>query len=380
MMPEVDSACSTTAVRSLAARAETGLERRLADRRRHRLRAEHVYRGRCRSELDVIQRLGLADHFLAAARVVDAARARGIRVGPGRGATPGSIVAWALGITDVDPVQHGLVFERFLNADRVNAWAVSIDVCARRRAELLDLLPANGHDDIVLEPLPALTITQDVVERVTARNPDFDLDGIAPDDAAVFSMIANGDTTGVFWFDDPGFTGLAQRIEPSCFEDLLMVHTLYRPGPLARGLDTAVIDRKHGRRPRGAAHPALDTILANTYGVLVYQEQVIQIAHEVAGFRYTQGDLLRRALGKRRPAEIAEARTRFVTGAIANRFNEAEAIGIFEHLLDLAGFGFNRSHAVAYSWLVYQMAYLKHYFPAEFAAALEAHQNEERHP
>jgi DNA polymerase-3 subunit alpha len=218
---------------------------------------------------------------------------------------------------------------------------------------------------------------------VNGRHPTFDLEGITPDDDAVFGMIARGDTAGVFWFhEDERFSTLAQRLATSCFEDLMLVHSLLRPGPLAHGLDDAVIGRKHGRCSRSTIHPVLDGILANTYGVLVYQEQVIQIAHDLAGFSFTQGDLLRRALGRRRPGEIPDVRARFVAGAVERGVGDAHAVAIFEHLLDLTGFGFNRSHAAAYSWLAYQTAYLKHYFPPEFTAALEGlqHNHAEPHP
>lgn len=378
-MPELERSRSSIAGAKLAARAEAGLARRLTHARRHAPIDEEVYRRRCHHELDVIQRLGFADHFLTVSNIVDVARTRGIRVGPGRGSTPGSVVAWALGITDIDPVRFKLVFERFLNVDRANSCAVSIDVCARRRSELLDRFDPICHADLAVGPLLALTLAQDVVDRVNARRGNPSLDNIAVDDTAVFAMIASGDTSGVFWFDeDDGFAALAQRLAPSCFEDLMLIFTLHRPGPLEHGVVDTVIARKSGRASCNAINSALDAILADTYGVLVYQEQLIQIAHDVAGFPYTQGDLLRRALGKRRPAEIADARERFVVGAVGNGIGEVAANAIFDHFLEMSGLGFSRAHATAYCCLAYQIAYLKHYFPDEFADAVEHHRNSER--
>jgi DNA polymerase III alpha subunit len=325
------------------------------------------------------------------ADLAEHARVRGIPIGPGRGTSPGSLVAWALGITGIDPIECKLVFERFLNVERANSWSMSIDVCARRRVELLDILgprrlTAYDHSrgglggaelplealERTVEPLPALTFVQDVVERVNARPGQVvDLDVIEPHDAAVFSMIARGDTSGVFWFDeDEGIVALARRLRPSCLDDLMLVFALYRPGPMAHGIVDVLLDRKD-RDARDAIHPAVAPILADTYGVIVYQEQVIQIAHRVAGYSYTRGDLLRRTLGTRRADEVRDAEHRFVASAMSNNIDVDDARAIFKHLDDMSGFAFIRAHAAAYGWLAYQAAYLKHYFPMEFGAALD---------
>lgn len=384
----------------LVARAESGLERRFGQaRRRGRVIDERAYRERVRHELDVIHPLGFTHNFLVVADLAETARERGIRIGPGRGASAGSLVAWALGIASIDPIEFKLVFERFLNVERANSWSMSIDVCARRRAELLEIVGprrliapdlARGgfggelpSEDLerTIEPLLALTLVQGVVDRVNAQpGQNVGLDAIDPHDAAVFAMIARGDTAGVFWFDeDEGFAVLAQRLRPSRLDELMLVFTLHRPGPMEHGVVNVVVDRKH-RDSREAIHPAMTPILADTYGLLVYQEQVIQIAHDVAGYPYTRGDLLRRTLGKKRAVEINDARHRFVAGATANNIDFDDAHAIFDHLDDMSGLGFSRAHAAAYGWLAYQTAYLKHYFPAEFSDALAEQRNHHAEP
>lgn len=378
----------------LVARAEQGLERRFEQaRRRGRVIDVRAHRERVLHELDVIHRLGFTHNFLLVADLVETANEAGIRIGPGRGASPGSLVVWALGITGIDPIELKLVFERFLNVERANSWCLSIDVCARRRSELVEIVGphrliahdlARGgsgfggelpHEDLerTIEPLLALTFVQDVVDRVNAQpGQNVDLDAIDPHDAAVFAMIARGDTAGVFWFDeDEGFAALARRLRPSSLDDLMLVFTLHRPGLMKQGVVDALVDRKH-RETRDAIHPGVAPILADTYGLLVYQEQVIQIAHDVAGYPYTKGDLLRRTLGRKRALEMSDARHRFVASATANNIDFEDAHDIFDYLDHMSGLGFSRAHAAAYGWLAYQTAYLKHYFPTEFAAALAA--------
>lgn len=376
----------------LVARAEAGLERRFEQaRRRGRAIDVRAYRERARHELDVIHQLGFSQNFLVVADLVETAHEAGIRIGPGRGASPGSLVSWALGITGIDPIEIKLVFERFLNVERANSWCLSIDVCTRRRSELLEIVGphrlvahdlARGrfedelpHEDLerTVEPLLALTIVQDVVERVNAQpGQNVELDAIDPHDAAVFAMIARGDTAGVIWFDaDEGFAALARRLRPSSLDDLMLVFTLHRPGPMKHGAVDALVDRKHCDT-RDATHPAVAPILAETYGLLVYQEQVIQIAHDVAGYPHTKGDLLRRTLGRKRAVEMNDAGHRFVASAMANNIDFEDAHDIFDHLGEMSGLAFNRAHAAAYGWLAYQTAYLKHYFPTEFTTALDA--------
>ena len=286
-MPDLSRHRSTSASSTLTERAMNRLKLRLEHVRRRRVIDEDLYRGRCCEELDVIQRLSDAHDLLEISNVVDAARSHGIRVGPGRGATPCLLVNWALGISDIDPIRFKLPFERFLNPARASTWIASIDVCARRHAELVDQIAPRLRENFEVHPLPAISLLQDVVEHVKARHANFDLDDIADDDGVVFAMISNGDTAGVFWFDDhAAFTALAQRLAPTCFDDLMLIFTVLRPGPTERGVVEAIVDRKHRWTSHEAIHPALGAILADTYGVLVYQEQVIRIAHDIAGFSY----------------------------------------------------------------------------------------------
>ncbi len=469
----------------LAHLVEVGLERRLQG-----LADAGPYRDRCRYEIDVVQRLGLASYFLIVWEYVDWARQHRIRIGPGRGSSAGSIVAWALCITGIDPIRFKLPFERFINPDRTSYPDLQIDICARRRDEVVehirerygrdrvgavaefheyhqrgavrDVARATGlnvsdelrlaalvpdddngtpslrqlgedvsdHRDLFttaaalvglprsvgahpsgiaisnrplaehvpcfpdqtghlitqvtacevervglvvfsLHPLETLTLVQDVVGLVNGTRADgdlIDIDAIRADDADVFAMLSRGDTEQVFQLESTGMRALLMKVEPRCLEDLDATIALFRPGPLDKGMVDDFIERRHGRVPREALHPLIEPILADTYGVVVYQEQVMEIAHVVAGYTLAQGDLLRRMLGKKKPADIAEAHERFLTGARKNGVDEESSHAIFDQLARNAGYGFNRAHSTAYGWLSYQTAYLKHHFPEEFDA------------
>ena len=388
------------------------------------------YREQCRAELAVITQLGLADYFLMAWECVDCARRRGIRVGPGRGSSVGSAVAWALGVTAIDPIHFHLLFERFINPEGTAIPEFAIDVCARRHTEVVEHFPRRpgsehigavmsipgadadarssimlvadrplteigscarkdvdhlvapvtareaerlGRFRLELHPLETLTLGQGVVDRVNATRADcdrFDIDTIPTDDAEVFAMLARGDAENVFQLDSSGCRELLMKVEPRCLEDLNAMIALYRPGPLESGMTDEFIERRHGRMPRRVLHPVMEPVLADTYGLVVYQEQVMQIAHVVAGYTLAQADLLRRALGKKKPAELAVERPRFVAGALQNGVGVHVAHDILDLLALYAGYGFNRAHSAAYGWLTYQTAYLKRHFPEEFVALL----------
>ena len=223
-----------------------------------------------------------------------------------------------------------------------------------------------------LHPLETLTFVQDVVDLVNKTRSDrFDIDEIASDEPEIFAMLSRGDTEKVFQLDSAGIREFLMKVEPKCLEDLNAAIALYRPGTLESGITDDFVERRHGRA-RETQHPLLDPILADTYGLIVYQEQIMQIAHVVAGFTLAQADLLRRSLGKKRPAEMADGRQRFLAGATRNDVDEGVAHAIFDQLADYAGYAFNRAHSAANGWLSYQTAYLTRHFPEELGACLPA--------
>jgi len=397
--------------------------------------APEIYRARAHEELDAISKLGHARYFLIVGDLSRWANSRGIPVGPGRGSSAGCLVSWTLGVTDIDPIVYKLPFERFLNPERSSFPEIGVDVCIRRREEFLpyladrygndnvarladdprlndcysslrritvvitkrpvrEYMPCDvGRDGIQTTPLDkaavektglvtfdfhsleTLTRIHDVVARVNAPrstpHPRLNIAAIPANDPAVFRLLADGDTTDVFQFESEGMRAMLRRLRPDCMEDVAATTALYRPGPLESGMVEAFIARKHGREPIEYLHPLIEPILADTYGVLVYQEQAMQIAQAIAGISLGRADLLRRALGKKRPVEINDAGHRFAAGAMANGIDVEDAHAIFDYLEEMSGFGFNRAHAAAYGWITYQTAYLKRHFPTEFTAAVE---------
>ena len=460
------------------------------------------YRQRLDDELKVIIDMGFPGYFLIVADFIRWAREQGIPVGPGRGSGGGSLVAYVLGITDLDPIEHELLFERFLNPDRVSLPDFDVDFCMDRRDEvieyvsvrygrghvsqiitfgsmaakavvrdvgrvlghpygfvdkiaklipfelemtldkalqaeellkqryteeeevtiLIDLakklegLPRNAGrhaGGIVISPRPltefvplycerntAVTSTQfdmgDVeavglikfdflglrtltcidwaVRDVNELTPDnsggsLDIGNIALDDAATYATIRRMDTTAVFQLESDGMRKLIKRLEPDKFDDLVALVALFRPGPLDSGMVDDFIDRKKGKAKVRYLHPSLEPILQPTYGVILYQEQVMQIARTLGGYTLGSADLLRRAMGKKKREEMAEQRSIFVRGAEANEVKKTVATSIFDLMEKFAGYGFNKSHSVAYALLAYQTAWLKTHYPAAFMAA-----------
>ncbi len=463
------------------------------------------YRERCKIELAVIQKMGFSGYFLIVWDFINWAKEHGIPVGPGRGSGAGSCVAFAMGITDIDPLEFKLLFERFLNPERVSMPDFDVDFCMNRRdevikyvqekygrehvaqiatfhqlkargvirdiaramelpfaeadklaklvpepvqgksppvreaiestpelkqlytesamhRELLDIAAAleglNRHagmhaagiviaekpvyeyvpcfrgqnDEIVTQfamkevekaglvkfdflGLKTLTVIQTCVrlineQRTADGQPMFDETAIPKDDAEVFKMISRGDTTGVFQLESSGFREILKKLKPDCLEDIVAAVALYRPGPLEGGMVDDFIDRKHGRKKVEYPHPWLESILADTYGVIVYQEQVMQIAQVLAGYSLGRADLLRRAMGKKNKEIMDKEKAGFVEGATGKGVDPKIADSIFELIAFFAGYGFNRSHSAAYGWITYQTAYLKHHFPHEFMAGL----------
>ncbi len=451
---------------------------------------------RLRYELSVIARMDLPSYFLIVADFVGYARARRIPVGPGRGSAAGSLVAYALGITQVDPLQFGLLFERFLNPDRVSLPDFDIDFCVRGRDEVLryvadrygrdhvaqiatfdrmaarsvvrdvarvlgfpyeksdriaKLVPFGMSLEQALEGVPALgelaeeseenrrlftiarrlegllrnssthaagvviapeslerfvplmrltegsfvtqfdmhdveavgllkmdflglrnlTLLDDVVRLVEKRTGlQVDLERIPLDDPATYALIASGQTTGVFQLESPGMRALIRRLQPTEFRDLIALLGLFRPGPLDSGMADDYIERKHGRQPVTYPHPSTVEVLSETYGLPIYQDQILLLAQRLAGFTLGEADLLRRAMGKKKPEEMAEMETRFVEGCVRNGIPPEEARRIFSDIEKFSRYGFVKAHSTAYAFITYWTAYFKAHYPTEFMAAL----------
>ncbi|MBZ4684471.1 MAG: dnaE [Desulfomicrobiaceae bacterium] len=459
------------------------------------------YRDRLEHELAVITEKGFAPYFLIVQDFINWAKSQGIPVGPGRGSAAGSLVAYALRITDLDPIRYRLYFERFLNAERASLPDIDVDFCYNRRDEVIRYvtekygadrvaqivafgtmkakgvvrdvarvlgIPLKDADrvaklipddlkmtlDKALEQEPELRAlvendpvfaklfhisrrleglarhpSQHAAGIVISREPmveylplhvgkngevvtqfdmkkvemvglikfDFlglktltvihdalrliahgggtppDLETLPLDDAATYELLCRGETDGVFQLESEGMRRVLRSLKPSCFEDIIALLALYRPGPLESGMVDDFIDRKHGRKPIEYAYPELaprlHPILEDTYGVILYQEQVMKIASELANYSMGEGDILRRAMGKKNPEEMAKQRSRFLSGARENGISEEAAGWIFDLMEKFAGYGFNKAHSAAYALISYQTAYLKAHFPAEFMAA-----------
>ena len=493
--------------------SEDGLRRRLQQYPMFEGCTEQDYFDRLQLELGVINSMGFPGYFLIVADFINWAKRNDIPVGPGRGSGAGSLVAYALGITDLDPIRYDLLFERFLNPERVSMPDFDIDFCMDRRDEVIDyvaqkygrdrvsqiitygtmaakavlrdtgrvlgypyglvdgiakLIPlvlgvtlndALGRSEasksdsnlrsselidrydsdedvrdlvdlalsledltrnagkhaggVVIAPSPlsdfcplyseeggrgAVThFDKDDVEAVGLVKFDFlglrtltiidwavkavnikreaqglqpiDITQIPLDDKPTYQLLSRGETTAVFQFESRGMKDYIRKLEPTVFEDLIALAALYRPGPLGSGMVDNFIDRRHGRAEIEYPHPLLEPILKPTYGVIVYQEQVMQIAQVMAGYSLGGADLLRRAMGKKKPEEMAKERIKFEFGAEKNSIDAAVASSIFDLMEKFAEYGFNKSHSAAYALVAYQTAWLKAHYPAEFMAA-----------
>jgi DNA polymerase III subunit alpha len=480
----------------LRAMAAEGLERRL-EAALIRDGAASPYRERLEFELDVIIKMGFAGYFLIVAEFIQWSKAQGIPVGPGRGSGAGSVVAWSLTITDLDPLRFGLLFERFLNPERVSMPDFDIDFCQDRRDEVIrhvqekygrdrvaqiitfgtlqaravlrdvgrvlempygqvdricKLVPYNPANPVKLqqaieaEPqlqqlrdsdesvarliaiaqkleglyrhasthaagvvigdrpldelvplyrdprsdmpvtqfnlkyvevaglvkfdflgLKTLTILARATELLQRRGIALDLSTLPLDDAATFALLTNGDTVGVFQVEGQGMRDVLKKMRPSRFEDLIALVALYRPGPMDD--IPKYLAAKHGEEQPDYLHPSLEPILRETYGVMVYQEQVMQIAQVLSGYTLGSADLLRRAMGKKIKAEMEAQRRNFIDGAKARGVAAAQAELVFEKVEKFAGYGFNKCHSAPYALIAYQTAYLKANHPVEFMAA-----------
>lgn len=449
-------------------------------------------------ELGVIDRMGFSDYFLIVMDFIRYAKTHGIPIGPGRGSAAGSIVAYLLHITELDPLRFDLLFERFLNPERVSMPDIDTDLCYRGRGEVIQYLArkygedrvaqiitfgtlaakavirdvgrvmgmpirevdpiakmvpggpgvtlkktlegsrefknlydndekvhtlidhclkleglsrqAGTHaagvvicsspvDDFVpiqltqdgflqtqyekdldeelgllkmdLLGLRNLTVIHDALEMIQEnRGIELDIDHIPSEDAATCRLLCAGDTVGVFQSESTGFTSLLVQLAPERFEDLIPMVALYRPGPLGSGMAEDFINRKHGKIPVEYPHPSLAPILKETYGVILYQEQVMRIASVMGGFSLGEADLLRRAMGHKEPEILQKNRDNFVRGAVKNGVPEETANYVFDLMVHFAGYGFNKSHSVCYGWIAWQTAFLKTHFRPEFMAAM----------
>ena len=487
--------------------AEEGLERRLAAHPDRDTLNANAYRERLQREIGVILEMGFPGYFLIVQDFINWAKNHGIPVGPGRGSAAGSLVAWALRITNLDPLPYNLLFERFLNSERVSLPDIDVDFCERRRGEVIQyMVDTYGKDNVAQittfgkmkakavvrdvgralgmtpqetdriaklipnalemtidlalkkspdlareyttdkritdlldtsrrleglsrhasthaagvvvsdkpmveylplyklakakkddDPMADMMITQydmKMVEQVGLVKFDFlglktmtlihdaldaislqgkerpDLDTLPLTDPAVYELYSLGDTDGIFQVESQGMRRYLMDLRPTCFEDIIAMLALYRPGPLESGMVDEFIKRKHGEVPVDYIVDSLQDCLRDTYGVIVYQEQVMQIAQIIAGYTLGGADLLRRAMGKKNPEAMAEQRSFFLEGARKNGVDEAKANEIFDLMEKFARYGFNKSHSAAYALVSYHTAYLKAHYKVEFMAAL----------
>ncbi|MBM3255018.1 MAG: DNA polymerase III subunit alpha [Candidatus Omnitrophica bacterium] len=449
-------------------------------------------------ELKIIKDTGFVSYFLIVWDFIHYAKEKHIPVGPGRGSAAGSLVSYLLGITDINPLKYGLLFERFLNPERIGLPDIDIDFCYERRQEVIDYVTkkygqenvaqiitfgtmqaravirdvgrvmAMSYADVdriakMIPPDPSLTLkdaleseaelkdlykndpqitrlintalsleglnrhasihaagvviadkpldnymplfkTQDdqittgysmsLLEKIGLLKVDFlglrtltvidsalniiketrgkiiDIDNIALDDSNTYKLFASAQTIGIFQLESSGMRDLLKKLEPAHFEDLIALLALYRPGPIGSGMLDDFIKRRHNLVPIKYNHKKLEAILKETYGIMVYQEQIMQIASKVAGFSLSQADLLRRAMSKKNPEVMEQQRKNFVIGCIKNEVSESIASRVFDLIEHFGGYGFNKSHSAAYALISYRTAYLKANFPVEFMTAL----------
>ena len=456
-----------------------------------------IYQERLNYELEIINNMGFSGYFLIVADFVNWAKNKEIAVGPGRGSGAGSVVAWSLSITDLDPLQYGLLFERFLNPERVSMPDFDIDFCQNRRDEVIEyvsnkygkecvahiitfgtlasraairdvgrvleipyseidqfakLIPYNPANPLSLDEsinsdknlkemvasderlsnvvdislkleglhrhasthaagvvigdssiinivplykdpntsvnatqfsmkyvekaglikfdflgLTTLSIIQDSIKLIKENHSNFDLKHIPMDDKKTFQQLSKGEAIGIFQLESNGMGSVLRQLQPDKFEEIIAVVALFRPGPMDH--IPSFCNRKHGKEKIEYLHPLLEKVLKETYGIIVYQEQVMQIAQVLSNYTLGEADLLRRAMGKKIQKEMDAQKNRFIEGAKSNKISINEASKIFDLVNKFAGYGFNKSHAAGYALLAYQTAYLKTNFPYEFMTA-----------
>jgi DNA polymerase-3 subunit alpha len=500
--PQYEKPADKTLDEVLAEMSWAGLAERLAEIRKIREippEEEQRYRERLQTELDCIRQMGFPGYFLIVADFINWGKDHDIPVGPGRGSAAGSLVAFSVRITDIDPMPYNLLFERFLNPERISMPDIDVDFCIYGRERVIDYvrkhygeanvaqiitfgtMQAKGvirdvgralnmsfaetdkivklipgilnitlKDSLAQEPklkelidkdvkikelfnialalegltrhasthaagvvvtpkplpeylplytdpksggqvtqfamkyveeiglvkfdflgLKTLTVIDKAVRLIRdGKTPDFDLRLIRDDDQKSYELLSKGETTGVFQLESSGMKEYLIKLKPSCFEDLIAMVALYRPGPLGSGMVDSFIKRKHGLETFDYPFPQLEPILKDTYGVIVYQEQVMLISQVLANYSLGAADLLRRAMGKKKPEEMAKQKEIFLAGARENKLDLKKAEGVFDLMEKFAAYGFNKSHSAAYALVAYHTAYLKAHYPVEFMAAL----------
>jgi DNA polymerase-3 subunit alpha len=504
-MPEFQVPAGTTREAVLEAQVWQGLRQRLSLDPDEPIPPKHAeYEKRMEHELGVITSMGFAGYFLIVSDFIGYARRNGIPVGPGRGSAAGSLVAYSLGITGVDPIEYDIIFERFLNPERVSMPDIDVDFCMKGRDQVIryvaDKYDGEGDDGrrvaqiITFGKLQARAVIRDVgrvlgmpygdvdriaklipetlgitLDRAVEQSPelraridadgqvrqlietarrlegltrhasthaagvvigtaplietvplyrdprsgdivtqydmrcvekiglikfdflglrtlttiaaaerrvrergaaDFDIEQIPYDDPVTYDLLGTGDTEGVFQVESGGMTELVVKLKPRSFKELIPIVALYRPGPLGSGMVDDYINRKNGLTRIEYLLPEIEELTAETLGVIVYQDQVLQIANRLAGYSLGEADLLRRAMGKKKPAEMAKQRERFVEGAVTRGIDRKKAEEVFALMAEFAGYGFAKSHSTAYALITYQTAYLKANHPREYLAAL----------
>jgi DNA polymerase-3 subunit alpha len=496
ILPRFPTEVGRSEADEMAHQAREGLKARMARGQANAFPPED-YEARLEREIGVITQMGFPGYFLIVSDFIKWAKARGIPVGPGRGSGAGSLVAWSLTITDLDPLRYGLLFERFLNPERVSMPDFDIDFCQERREEVIayvqarygrdrvaqiitfgtlqaravlrdvgrvlqlslgqvdrlaKMVPANPANPVTLakaieiEPrlrqardedegvarlldialqleglyrnasthaagvvigdrplieltplyrdprsdLPAtqfnmkwvesaglvkfdflglktLTVIDRALKHLEKRGAAVDIAALPLDDPKTYELMSNAQTVGVFQLEGQGMRDTLRQLRPGSIEDVTAIGALYRPGPMDN--IPAFVDCKFGRKPIDTLHPMLEPVLKETYGIIVYQEQVMQIAQILAGYSLGEADLLRRAMGKKKKDEMEQQRARFISGASEKEVSAAQAGAIFDLVDKFAGYGFNKSHAAAYAVVSYQTAWLKANAPVEFFAA-----------
>ena len=465
-----------------------------------------AYNDRLELEISLIGKMGFAGYFLVVGDFIVWAKDNGIPVGPGRGSVAGSLVAYAMRITEVDPISNKLFFERFLNPERISMPDIDVDFCIHGRQRVIKYVvekygkenvsqiatfgtlkakaaikdvgralgmsyaetdrvaqlvppPRQGFDyplseALAMEPklaeyaagegkelielakklegltrhssthaagvvigdrplddilpmmvdkdgndvtqysmtyvekvglvkfdflgLKTLTVLHTALDIIKeSRGVELDLNKLPLGDQKTYSILCAGNTTGVFQLESSGITEMVIRLKPSSFDDIVAILALYRPGPLDAGMVDHYIERKHGREPIVYLHPLMKDILADTYGVILYQEQIMQLAQALSGYTLGEADLLRKAMGKKNPEEMAKQAVRFVDGCVERSIDKKLAEEIFQQMETFARYGFNRSHTAAYALISFQTAYLKAHYGVEFMAALMTHDMED---
>lgn len=391
---------------NLKVRSTAGLERLLANIRSEIQRDDDTsqkYRRRLDHEIAVLDNAGLHECLLIIADIAGYASSRGFLVGPGRGTIPGSLVAFCLGITTIDPIFHNLVFERFLNPKRPMTPHIELDICpygfnnlSVMLGQISEVSPAiaisvepgmdslrlgvQRHGDIStpcdcacpdnkgqltldLRKLDILGVIHRTLKNIEDSNGSrVDIDLIPPNDRATFELLSRGDTSGVFQAESKEMSSILQRFKPATFEDLVAILSLHRPGPCESGMMDDFINRKLGRTPVECLPPELEPILAETCGLIIYEEQVIQIATAIAGYTEAEADLLRRALVRNTAPELAHEKGKFVDGATQTGIDHEKASEMFELLRSSNGYTFSKAHSVAYGAITYRSAYMKSHY------------------